>query len=433
MPRQDPNVEMAMEYGSQHFSGNGNITAMPNFNGMQSEIAALQQLRSGQLNINQLAFINPEARAELASRLEILREGRFNVRDREDLERYRNLLRQAGASTRENWSAMQELADYRMFELNYDVMASPWALAPFSMVNLQPDELPLITIPRSRNLQRFDVYSIGIDGESERQQWRSTKDIIQMEMEMLSTDKVRYRLYDLQTGDVNESDAIQRELRYDLDMKLDTLALAQIDAGKTASGLRSILSLHPKIVAANIPDTNYLNLNGVDTAGELSVGKLRTIIGHIAMFGSAGQADEQFQITNIQVSPQNLQDPWKFVSQVSGWDTTATTPVMETNPVNTVPEFVREQVYNSGMFTNAWGYNFSWTPNPQLAKGKMYVFTNKPIGWLFTKTEYDKMLQWDDRTSPDFAERNYGEMMFKKALKFYCPDIWKQRYLIVDL
>lgn len=431
MSNVSPGVELAREYGNRNLQGNGNITISPTGSEMSSEIAALQQLRDGQLNVNQLSFINPENRREIANRIEILKKNKFDRHDPEDRKKYGELLKAAGFAAKEDMSAMKELADYRMFELNYDVMASPWALAPFQMVNLQSDELPLITIPRSRNHQRFDVYSISIDGESEREQWLTTKDIIQMEMEMLSTDKVRYRLYDLQQGDVNDSDAIQKELRYDLDMKIDELALAQIDAGETETGLRAILSLHPKIVAANIPDGNYLDLNAIDDAGVLSIGKLKTIIAHIAMFGSAGQADEQFQITNIQISPQNIQDPWNFVSMVSGWDTTAGGG--ETDPLKTVPEGVREQIYNTGMFTNAWGYNFSWTPNPQLAKGRMYIFTNKPIGWLFTKTEFDKMLQWDDRTSPDFAERNYGEMMFKKAMKFYCPDIWKQRYLIVDL
>ena len=426
-------LELAQRYAEANLKGNGNIKAMQRFGNMTSEVSAISKVRDGQLNVTDLSFVNPDEtnRRELASRLEILREGRFDRHNPEDRQRYADLLKAAGNADRENWQPMRELADYRAFELNYDIMASPWALAPFQQVNLQSNELPLITIPRSRNLQRFNVYSISIDGESERDQWRSTKDIVQMEMEMISTDKIRYSLYDLQTGDINESDAIEKELRYDLDMKVDELALAQIDAGETASGLRSILSLHPKIVAANIPDANYLDLSGVDTAGELSVGKLRTIIAHIAQFGSVGMADEQFQISNIQISPQNLQDPWNFVSMVSGWDSTAGT--IEADPRNTVPEGVREQIYNTGMFTNAWGYNFSWTPNPQLAKGRMYIFTNKPIGWLFTKTEFDKMLQWDDRVHPDYAERNYGEMMFRKTIKFYCPDLWKQRYLIVDL
>jgi hypothetical protein len=395
----------------------------------QNELGALQKVSNGEADIKDLSFVQPCNVPEIASSIKTFRDKRFNLRDKDDRKRYGELLKAAAASTKDDMTAWNELAAYRQFELTYDVMASPWALNAYQIVNLSDDELPLIEKPRSRNYQRFTVQNVSIDGETTRNQWRSTKDIIQMEMEMLATEKVSYRLMDLQVGDVNESVAIERELKYDLDMKVDALALANINAGQTASGLRALMKIHPAIVQANIPDKNYLDLDGTDT-GVLTVGKLREILAHIAMFGSAGGADEQFSIRNIQISPQNIIDPWSFVSLVSGWDSSS--PGYEADPLNTIPESVREAIYNTGMITKAWGQTFSWTPNPQLAKGKMYVFTNRPIGWVFFKPGLDKMLSWDDRTHPDFAERNYGEMMFKKAIKIYMPDIWKQRYLIVD-
>lgn len=415
-----------MTTGIEQYAGNRiQLTSVP---GMHNEIGSLRLLSDGTVRPDQISFMQPCNFVETASNLEILKKKRFDRRNKEHLKRYQELLKAAAASNSGDMTAWNELAAYRMFELTYDVMASPWAQAAFQIVNLADDELPLIEKPRSRNYQRFTVQNISIDGETTRNQWRSTKDIIQMEMEMLATEKVSYRLMDLQVGDVNESDAIKRELQYDLDMKVDALALANIIAGKAVSGLRALLKMHPNIVSDNVPDKNYLDLTGSD-AGKFTVAKLKTILAHIAMFGSAGGADEQFSIRNIQVSPQNLQDPWDFVSLVSGYD--ASDAAID-DPRNTVPETVREQVYNTGMFTNAWGNRFSWTPNPQLAKGKMYVFTNKPIGWLFFKRGLDKMLSWDDRTHPDYAERNYGEMMFKKAIKIYMPDVWAQRYLIVD-
>lgn len=417
------------EFASKHLPGSPNLVISPPKN-KRADLQAMAALREGgDLDVADLAFINPASHRELASRRKELLENRYDRYNPEQLAMYRQLLRDAGASDREDWGKMKELADYRMFEINYDVMASPWALAAFQMINLATDELPLITFPRSRNLQRFDVYSVSIDGESERQQWRSEKDIEQIEMEMLSTDKVRYRLVDLQQGYVNVADQINTELQYDMDMHIDGMALAQLDANAVTEGLRADLNLHPNIKSANVPDKNYLDLSGSD-AGVLTVAKLRTIIAHIAQFGSIGGVTEQFSISNIQVSPQNISDPWEFVSLVSGYNSS---DANVDNPKNTVPEGVREQIYSSGMFTNAWGHNFSWTPNPTLAKGDMYVFTNRPVGWMFAKPELDSVLTWDERVSPDFAERNYGEMMFRKALKFYVPSLWRQRFLKIKL
>jgi len=421
------NKELA-SIGESMFRGNQvSVSRVP---GMRSDIASLSGISSGDIDPKDICFIQNASRPEIASMLETLRNGRFDRRNRDDLKKYAELLKRAGFSSKSDMTAWNELAAYREFELTYDVMASPWALSGFQVVNLNDDELPLITIPRSRNLQRFAVQHISIDGETSRNQWRSTKDILQLEMEMLATEKVSYRLMDLQVGDVNESDAIQRELKYDLDMKVDSLALAQIDAGLMESGLRSILKVHPNINILNIPDKNYLDLTAVETAGKLSIGKLKTILAHIVMFGTIGGADEQFQISNIQVSPQNMQDPWDFVSMVSGWDSAS--DGINPDPAGTIPEPVRQQIYNTGMFTNAWGQSFSWVPNSTLRKGRLYVFTNKPIGWCFMKPGLDKLLTWDERTNPDYAERNYGEMMFKKAISFYMPDIWRQRYLVVD-
>jgi hypothetical protein len=411
---------------ADQLNGNPNFTIRNN--NMAHELGSIAHVRQGNLDPRSVSFINPVNHREIASRLQTLNGNRFNLHDSEDLTRYRNLLTAAGNATQDDMSAWRELSDYRVFELNYDIMASPWALAAFQIVNLQADELPMIDIPRSRNLQRFTVHSMSIDGQTTSNQWITAREIVQIEMEMLATEKMRYRLWDLQQGDVNQSQSIERELRYDIDMNVDALGLANLNANLVTSGLRDVLKLHPNIIAANIPDKNYLDLTASD-AGKLTVAKLRTILTHIAQFGSAGSVDEQFQISNIQISPQNISDPWEFVSLVSGYDSS---DANQDQPKNTVPSSVRDSIYNTGMFTSAWGYNFSWTPNPQLNKGKMYVFTNKPVGWVFLKPELDRMLTWDDRTHPDFAERNYGEMMFRKAIKIYMPDLWRQRYLVVD-
>jgi hypothetical protein len=408
-------------------NGNPNFTIIKNRR-IHTEISSIEALRDGRIHPSQCAFINQCNVDEIANRIKNLKENRFNLSNKDDMRRYQQLLIRAYNSQIGEMQYMKELATYRVFELTNDVMASPWVLGAFQIVSLEPDELPLIKFPRSRNFQRFQVMSMSIDGQATHDQWRSTRDILQIEMEMISTEKIRYRLYDLQQGDVNQSQAIQTEMLYDMDMKIDGLALANLVANLTEEGLRDDLSIHPNIQAENIPDKNYLDLSN-DNPGKITVAKLRTILGHIAMFGSIGGVTEQFQISNIQISPQNLTDPWEFVSLVSGFDTNDSSQDL---PVNTIPESVREEVYNTGMFSNAWGYNFSWTPNPQLRKGRLVVFTNKPIGWVFIKPEFDNIYTWDDKISPTYAEKNYGETMYRKAIKIYMPKLWRQRFLVVD-
>lgn len=422
-------IDAIKKLGEQQFPGN-NCSVMPN-SGMATELSSIYDVRNGSLSPSSLAFALPQNRQELASLLQARKNGRFDLHNTDDRKTFSAFLKKA-ANARlddaESAKAWTELSEYRKFEFQTDILASPWALAAFQIVNLKDDELPLIIYPRSRNLQRFTVMSVSIDGQATRDQWISAKDMLQVEMEMLSTPRVRYRLMDLQTGDVNEYSAIQRELQYDMDMKIDDLAKTNIDAIAMTSGLRDLLSIDSRIPVANIPDANSLDLSGVDTAGELSIGKLKSILAHLSMFQYAGGALEPFTISNIQISPQNISDIWDFVSLVSGID--ANYPQL---PADTVPDSVREQVFRTGTFTNAWGHTFSLTPNPRLAKGAMYVFTTQPVGWALQKPGMDKVLNWDERVSPTYAEENYGETLMRKAFKIFMPDSWRQRICIVTL
>jgi hypothetical protein len=155
--------------------------------------------------------------------------------------------------------------------------------------------------------------------------------------------------------------------------------------------------------------------------------KLKQILNHIALLQSA-YATEGLVPTAIMMSPQNVRDAWDFVSLVSG--VAGNEPVL---PKNTVPNSVREQIFATGGISNAWGMSLRWVPNSQIAKGKMYVFFNKPLGWMFTKTSLDRVLTWDESNSPDHAESNTGELLWKRVLRFYVPDLFKHRIVIIDI
>lgn len=351
-------------------------------------------------------------------------ENRYNRRDQGDLQKYRDLI--VAASDPTNIKAQRELAEYRKFEITSDVMAVPWAMSAFQSVPLKPNELPMIERPQSKNFNSFNVTSIGVDGGRYNAQWRTTKEVETMEMGLMSTDRVEYSIMDLQQGDISQVDAINQRLLYDLEMKMDVLAKANIDAAKVVSGLQATMNIHPSVVLDNIPDTNYLDLDATDT-GKLTIAKFKTILALVSKFGSAGGADVPITMRSVMISPQNLPDPWDFVSLVSGFSGGDAV-----EPKNTVPDSVRNSIFSTGMFTSAWGYNFNWVPNSQLAKGKMYIITDQPLGWVFTKPAFDKMLKWDETNSPDHAERNMGELLYQKAIRFVVPDEWRYRVIIVD-
>lgn len=417
----DTQQRQRLAQAEKNFPGNGRITAMPY--GLNAT-SAVETIREGEGSFSSIPWMLPQNRRKLSRDYASFRENRFDPSNPEDMARYRDVLKKSASD--ENLS--KEVAAYRTFVIQNDVLATPWALSAFQSINLSAGDLPLIERPRSRNLQRFTVRSVGIDGGALRDQWRTTKSAETLELELLTTDRVEYPIMDIQQGDIGASQDVDRELRYDLEMKLDTLAKANIDAAKVVSGLRDVLSIHPNVDVNNIPDTNYLNLNGVDTAGELSIGKLKTILDHVSQFGAAGGADEGISISTIMLSPQNLRDPWDFIDLVSGFSGGDAV-----EPKDTVPTPVRENIFQTGMITNAWGHTFSWMPNAQLSKGKMYVMTSKPLGWFFGKSELDRTLEWNATNSPDHAENNVGEILHQKAVRFYVPDVWQHRIVIVDL
>lgn len=396
----------------------GCITATP-------LVADIASVRRGEHAPSEVSWLLPANRAILNRRAEIATENRFDRSNPADMREYSDRIRAAS----DNPDRARELAAYRIFELTSDVMASPFALGAFQGINLSADELPSIIRPRSRNYQRFTIRTIGQDGGARQDQIKTTKAFEAYEMDMISTDKVEYNIYDIQQGSVEGVEIADRELAYDMDMKIDYTAETNMFAAKTISGLRALLNIHPLIVSANLPDTNYLDLNTMHAgnAGVLTIEKLKSILDHMAKFGAVGGdgVGESLAIQSIVMSPQNLRDPWDFIDLVASGDGT-----VKPLPGETVPREVRNQIFQSGMFTSAWGQNFSWIPNGRIAKGRMYVFTNQPLGWFFTKTEFDRLIRWD---GPDNIEQNYGQVVMQRCLQFIIPDLWKHRVLICDL
>jgi len=398
------------------------------------EIANLRSCRDGfrtkEFDLSGMQWMQPFNRQKVAAELASAQEERFNWRGSlEDRDVLKKLMNDAYDS-KENVGKAKELADYRQFEITTDILAMPFAFGAFQSINLSADELVQIITPKTR--QYFNVMWMGQDGGTQRAQWRTARSATELEMRLVSTERVEYPLIDLQLGDVNEFDKINQQLRWDMEYKLDNLALESLLEGKAESGLRAKLNIHPDIDQDNIPDTNYLDLTNTSLYGADGVWtlqRLKAVLRHFAMWGYTAGADPDgpIKLVSMLMSPQNAQDAWEYVDLVSGFDSS----FGEKRPSDTITQSQREQIMSSGsLMQSAWGHSWTTQFNARIKKGRLYCLTNQPIGWFFTKTDWDRVIEWRD--DPEHVEQNIGEIMLRRSVNFVRPELWGYRYLIVD-
>lgn len=405
----------------------GKITATPS---AMTGPGVFKGIRNRQFSATDVPWFNQES-AELANSMLELRtsEDLFDTNDQNDIAEYQQRIINAYYDDQ----AAAELASYRVFDINADILAVPFAMSAFLGVNLNPDEQVVIRRPRSFNLNSFTVRSVSLSGDSKRDQWQSTDSHSTYDMEALTTDRIEYPLNDLQTGNISQIEAINDRLQYDMEHKMDTLALSNINAAQVTVNLRDMLSFDPKVEVANIPDYNYIDLHALFPGNEnvLTLPKLKHILHHIDMFQYV-EWDGTLQPAAIFMSPLNTRDAWDFIDLVSGWDSTGNADVGPESPRDTVPTAVRDAIFQNGMFTQAYGKNLNWVPNTQIEKGRMYITMTQPLGWHFTKSAFDEIFTWG-ANSPEHVVRNMGETLMRKTSTFVVPDLWRYRILIIDL
>ena len=392
------------------------------------EIANLraQVARGGDapIDTSALGWMLPCNRDKLARELAHVRGGRYDWRnnksDREEL------IGKIKASA-DDAEVAKEVADYRKFELTSDLLATPFALAPFQSINLSGDELPQIITPKTR--QYFSVGYIGQDGGTRHDQWRTTRSATEIEMRLASTPKVEYPLIDLQQGSVTEFDKINAQLRWDMEYKIDGFALQALNAGLMETGIKALLNIHPDIDQTVIPDGNVLDLTDVPTYGAAhvwTITRMKAMLDHFARWGYNFDPDGPISLQTMIMSPGNARDSWDYVDLVSGYDSSGS--FKENQPTRTVTTGQRESIMQTGgLLQSAWGYNWQTQFQPRVVKGEAWCFTNQPVGWYFTKSEWDKVIEWKD--TPEAVEQNIGAIMYRKALQFYMPQLWAYRYL----
>ena len=69
-------------------------------------------------------------------------------------------------------------------------------------------------------------------------------------------------------------------------------------------------------------------------------------------------------------------------------------------------------------------------PRNTIAKGTMYVSTNKPAGFFWTKPGMDNYILDD---SPAMQKKNKESLTISKVIQMAIPDEWIYRYLKVAM
>lgn len=416
------------EVASTHFPGRQRLTGKSSV-----RFATAEQVNRGLFEVANVPYVGPFNIEILQRRQQAYREGSYNITDPTQRDEYASLLKDAFTQGGNQHQRSAELAAYRTFVMAMAFPAQPFALSAFQTIDLAADELVMMEFPQSPHLNSFAVRSHAFPGLPIIDHWSEQSTVEYLDMAMVSTDRIQYRLYDLQQGNVSAADRIRNQLQIDMDLKIDGFARTEIDAAITTSGLRDTVDLHPSLNVNNVPDVNYIDLKVVHPGsdGFITLPKLKTILAHLVLLNSLGPQRAVSPVAFV-LSPQHITDTWEFVDLVSGYEAATPNPLIE-DPRNTIPVAARDEIYRTGMMTTAWGFNINWQPNGQLDRGRIYIFMDQPLGWLLTKSSMDRSYNFDDTNSFKHAIDNYGEMFFKKALRFFVPDMWKYRILIVDV
>jgi hypothetical protein len=363
-------------------------------------------------------ILQPKAAERAIASVQKLEEARAKMKDEDRLA----LLR---ASLTDKVLA-EQVASARITRLETWVAAHNWATGFFDEETLGTDERPVdITVTRSTREVKVWYMSQMRGGTPRRQIWErhatQTYDMI-----VLDTDDVEYPIMDINRGALKHRDWVDAALQSQMTRKIDTLCKNLLDTTKKASGLRALQNFHSDVVQANIPDANYLDLSAVDTAGKVSVEKLKRILDYCEKWSRDVEDDGQpLQVRTMYMASPNRRDFWDMTDLVA-----VSGSGLPLSGKDTIPTPARESIWLSGALTQMFGYEFTLMTRNTIPSGYMYISMNKPVGTLWTKPQFTQML---DETTKAQRDRYMECLRMRKVLQMTIREQRIYRYLVVKL
>ena len=332
--------------------------------------------------------------------------------------------------------ATYELCGAVVSEVNINILGQLFAMSFFSTKLYQPADFPIIKAELYD--KNFFVSSMGINGGSPMMQ--KSEGIIDYPLlfGFWATPAYEFPIFNLQTGPLNYLSPAIARLTYELGLQLDKVALAMLKANKVATGLASLLSLHPSIVSANIPDGNYLDVSALADTGKWSVEKIKRILDYAVRFTTdvqpleGGDLAGPLEVRAVHCSSRRLRDVWDLADIVAlvGTDVTGEPVSPRTAPTQTVDGETRGSIWRSGKLEKFLGKPFTLVPNNRLASDEVYVAMSRPAGVFHSKPSFDATFH---NQSAEMAAKNSESVFMRKCGVFHQTNSQIPNYLVVKL
>lgn len=274
-----------------------------------------------------------------------------------------------------------------------------WRSDFFTENQLQEGEMPRY---ENTTNQAVRVAVTGQDGGFRERILVPSGEYTDVRLAMLSSERVKWKLFDLVRGKIGDEAAklveVARDVALDLDSKLGPYLANAIGAFNWTNVKKHLrtLNLHPDFVAANLPSTN--ELTGLTGAGGVNLAVVQAAFKYCERFGGVFSDGDIYPVA------------FYFPSAL------VLTPITDIS-VTDVPNSLNEQILNRGYIEKYLGRTMVYRPLASLGGKYVYIRTNKPVGDLFRKKAADRVIRKQD------DETDEASLQAKIAYGIAVPEI----------
>lgn len=271
---------------------------------------------------------------------------------------------------------------------NFVTAGSDW-IRFFEVRTLAPNQSPAI---QNNTRQEITARYIGQDtGKAEITKVIRPQHETLVDLYVLSSDQVEYRLRDLYTGNIEEAAKSTFDIAFDLAQKIETLldpetgflsgAIGAFDTTNTNKARRTYHT-HSRIVASNLPTTNSLSITGVGASTKFGFSALDEIIDYCVRFKGTNPLGELMPTGEIIV-------PVRDVREIL--DGFSVTGAKQNDKIN-------EVAINGWLDIGTYGgLNWKVVPSQTIARKALYARLNRPVGIFWTKPDWNMVEEKVDR------------------------------------
>lgn len=301
--------------------------------------------------------------------------------------------------------AARSLNALRIEQINNFILPSA-DIAPrfFQVINLAEDERPAIQF---NTKQETTARYIGADGDVRRVKILPNQTEVLIDLRMLWSDEVEYRIRDLYRGNIEENALKTVDIAFDLAVKLDDLAwtlLATAFGSFTTSGSKSARTYvaHSGIDTNNLPSTNDITLTTNTGATKFREEVLKATLAYCDAWGNAFPDGPLRPTGEIIMPSSETTDILSSVSFSGAVD-------------NPTAEDLRRDYTGVTYGKVAWKF----VPSNKLPKKTCYPVLNKPVGTIYFKPSMDE--SYDDGGTVEARRKNIGSRSMMKVVGMYIP------------